>query len=696
MNAATLQTPRIRSSDRLIITFSDPFPLGTQPAPPFVRVWVWNRPSETLPNTSATMRTLRNTFLTLSILLASSLLAQQQYFVNISGHHTPCDPSIASGFVYIESLPGTIPEIAVDVPINANCYYTITLEVNSDEFGFQIFSGCTNTITAIVGDSAMGLPPGTTIAIVQDFDCSAQTVDCLGTANGTALPGTPCLTPMNGQGTWNANCQCIPNAVPCMACITITQSSSAGALTPFSADLSSCSTGGTAPYTYLWDFSNGASQTGASVTQTYPGPGTYMVCLNLSTSDGCTSSVCDSVYVDADGFISTSPNNTTDCLGVLNGPNVPGTPCQDPMTGTGIWNANCECITDPLFCQACITVEQASTGGTSTPFVADFSSCSTGGVAPFTYVWDFSNTGSQTGASVTYTFPGPGTHMVCLNLTSADGCTSSVCDSVFVDADGNITTTPTTTTDCLGISNGPNVPGSACSTPVNGPGTWSNTCECLPNVSLPCEAGFWVMQAYTNGDSTNTGGGTVEPIPFELWIWNQSSGGTGNYQFVWDFGDGNSSTEAFPTHVYAASGPYTICLTITDDAGCTSTYCEDVEVDQDGILGMGTGLDVRSVLTIRVIQQLPTGINEVEALEATKLWPNPVVEQFNLTLNSSRSGNLILTIVDLNGREVRTSNASVVAGNNQLPMDVSGLEPGMYVLRLSNGTNSAALRFVKH
>src|SRR5690606_22634641 len=144
----------------------------------------------------------------------------------------------------------------------------------------------------------------------------AQTVDCLGTANGTALPGTPCLTPMNGQGTWNANCQCIPNAVPCTACITITQSNAAGALTPFSADLSSCSTGGTAPYTYLWDFSNGTSQTGASVTQTYPGPGTYLVCLNLSTSDGCTSAVCDSVYVDADGLISTSPNNITDCLGV--------------------------------------------------------------------------------------------------------------------------------------------------------------------------------------------------------------------------------------------------------------------------------------------------------------------------------------------------------------------------------------------
>ncbi len=251
--------------------------------------------------------------------------------------------------------------------------------------------------------------------------------------------------------------------------------------------------------------------------------------------------------------------------------------------------------------------------------------------------------------------------------------------------------------DCLQIPNGPNMPGTPCNEPVtNVLGTWSANCECLPNVGLPCEAGFWVMQAYTNGDSLNNpnGGGAV-PIPFELWVWNLSTGGTGNYQFVWDFGDGTSSTEAFPTHVYPASGPYTLCLTVTDGAGCDDTYCEDIEVDQDGILGMGTGFDVRSVLTIRVIQELPTGIDEGAALEATKLWPNPVAEQFDLTLNSSRSGNITLTIVDLNGREVRTTNVSVLAGNNQLPMDVSGLEAGMYVLRLTNGNNSAAMRFVK-
>jgi hypothetical protein len=265
-----------------------------------------------------------------------------------------------------------------------------------------------------------------------------------------------------------------------------------------------------------------------------------------------------------------------------------------------------------------------------------------------------------------------------------NNCVCAVVDSTFFD--------------CLNLPGGPNMPGTACSLPNTGvDGTWNSNCICVPNNPDPCHAGFWAMQAYTVGDSVNNPNGTqTEPIPFELWIWNQSSGGTGIYQFVWDFGDGSSSTDAYPTHVYAASGPYTICLTMSDDAGCTSTFCDEISVDQDGILGMGTVLEVRSALTIRVIQELPTGMDETPALEATKLWPNPVTDNFSLALNSSRNGNLILTIVDLNGREVRTSNASVVAGNNQLPMDVSGLEPGMYVLRLSNGNNSAALRFVKH
>ena len=43
-------------------------------------------------------------------------------------------------------------------------------------------------------------------------------------------------------------------------------------------------------------------------------------------------------------------------------------------------------------------------------------------------------------------------------------------------------------------------------------------------------------------------------------------------RYDWDFGDGSSAPNAgaTPTHAYAAPGAYTVSLTVTDDAGCST------------------------------------------------------------------------------------------------------------------------------
>jgi PKD repeat protein len=49
--------------------------------------------------------------------------------------------------------------------------------------------------------------------------------------------------------------------------------------------------------------------------------------------------------------------------------------------------------------------------------------------------------------------------------------------------------------------------------------------------------------------------------------------------YSWDFGDGSPiSTSANPTHTYAASGNYNVCLTININ-GCPGTYCQTNYVD---------------------------------------------------------------------------------------------------------------------
>lgn len=55
-----------------------------------------------------------------------------------------------------------------------------------------------------------------------------------------------------------------------------------------------------------------------------------------------------------------------------------------------------------------------------------------------------------------------------------------------------------------------------------------------------------------------------------------SSTSTGTISgYLWDFGDGNTSTDVNPVYTYATGGTYTVCLTVTDDCGMDST-CQSV------------------------------------------------------------------------------------------------------------------------
>jgi gliding motility-associated-like protein len=56
--------------------------------------------------------------------------------------------------------------------------------------------------------------------------------------------------------------------------------------------------------------------------------------------------------------------------------------------------------------------------------------------------------------------------------------------------------------------------------------------------------------------------------PYNAVFDNTSLGGQ---NFVWDFGDGTTSTAAYPTHLYINPGTYTIKLSATDNLTCNPT-----------------------------------------------------------------------------------------------------------------------------
>ncbi|MFT5310637.1 MAG: PKD repeat protein, partial [Bacteroidia bacterium] len=126
--------------------------------------------------------------------------------------------------------------------------------------------------------------------------------------------------------------------------------------------------------------------------------------------------------------------------------------------------------------------------------------------------------------------------------------------------------------------------------------------------------------------------------------------------WAWDFGDlGTDATVGPVTHVYAADGPYTVCLTVTDENGCTSEYCEGIQVSG------------------------PVGI--VETLESNlSMYPNPSNGQFVVEVNGV-DADAQITVMDVAGRQIYTEGV-IMNGNfrKELNLDIAS---GTYLLQIS-------------
>ncbi|MEO7081599.1 MAG: T9SS type A sorting domain-containing protein, partial [Flavobacteriales bacterium] len=250
---------------------------------------------------------------------------------------------------------------------------------------------------------------------------------------------------------------------------------------------------------------------------------------------------------------------------------------------------------------------------------------------------------------------------ICMQSSDATGYSSVACDTVIVGADGTIN----------------------------------------PTDPIPCLAGFWMVQAY--GD-TSDGGNFLAPIPYEVWVLGLSSAMDGIDTYVWDFGDGNTSTAVYPTHQYDSPGPYELCLTISNGS-CSDTFCDTIGMDEAGLLNgmmidgghpIGSDNGARSGgFTLTVLQALPTAVAELPALVDLKLWPNPVQNELNVTLNSGYASKVTVTVIDLNGRIVLSMDRTLALGSDQIRLDTAPLEEGLYLLRLSSGTQNVTQRFLK-
>ena len=69
------------------------------------------------------------------------------------------------------------------------------------------------------------------------------------------------------------------------------------------------------------------------------------------------------------------------------------------------------------------------------------------------------------------------------------------------------------------------------------------------------------------------------------------------YSYKWNFGDGSTSTQQSPTHIYDKPGKYEYNLTVTDNSGDSASYSAIIEISGNG----GNGDNVPIIMFVLVI-----------------------------------------------------------------------------------------------
>ncbi|MDA0176940.1 M14 family zinc carboxypeptidase [Mesoflavibacter profundi] len=121
--------------------------------------------------------------------------------------------------------------------------------------------------------------------------------------------------------------------------------------------------------------------------------------------------------------------------------------------------------------------------------------------------------------------------------------------------------------------------------------------------------------------------------------------------YLWDFGDGNSSTDQNPVHTYMTSGEYTVTLTSTNPNCGNNQKSETINV------------------TISTL-----GLADVDVLDF-KIYPNPF--KSSITIQSETSNTLNIKLFDINGR-LLISKEKITPINNKIELN--------YLETLQNGT----------
>ncbi len=322
----------------------------------------------------------------------------------------------------------------------------------------------------------------------------------------------------------------------------IIASDSSGCI-PFSTLLSTNITGASS---YSWSFGNGQVSSAASFQASYPLAGNYPVSLTVTMPTGCTYSV------SMPSFIRTAPQPTANF-------NIGNTSGCVPLT---------------------ITLNNLSVGASS-------------------YLWQFGDGTSSTLQNPVKTFTNQGVYWVRLISTNAQGCSRQfqLNNAVTVIAPQvRFTTADTAGCPPLLVNFTNQTQGATTYKWLFGDNTSSTSANPIKTYTNPGVYDVTLI-AYNGSGCSDTltihnyihvnyqvASYTTPPpasgcAPFST---SFSLNDPAGVSYLWDFGDGTTSTASTPSHVYENPGQYTVTLLVDNGSPCLKYYSVFQVVNVEG------------------------------------------------------------------------------------------------------------------
>ncbi len=331
------------------------------------------------------------------------------------------------------------------------------------------------------------------------------------------------------------------------------------------------------------------------------------------------------------------------------------------ITTTGVYSVdvtnNCGTLADTVNVQ---TNTPASLPATQN-ICANASATLNPGVANGTYNWSTSET------TATISIAAAGTYSV--NVMDAFGCSSTASTVVTQSVETDL---PGDTTICTGdnLTLDAGIPGSTYA--------WTPNAQTTQTISVntPATYGVTVTDQFNCVSSDQITVTTQDPavagfsgsISYLTTSFSNSS--TNATSFTWMFGDGNTSTDSDPVHVYPQTGTYTVML-------IASNFC-----------GSDTLLDT---VTTSI-----TGIQELNNETLVSMFPNPTDGNFTLMVDAASSATFQVEVMDLQGRVVFFQNLGQISGTQNQDISLGEVAAGIYMVKVSSGGESVVQKLTVH